>query len=77
MNRMGLEFAKAHPDLKDIQRAYTKWLKAHKSELWPLDRYKFIDNGGIEDNFGSRSHLTPDSRTLSADAQRSESRRWR
>ena len=28
--------------------------------------------GGIEANFGSRSHLTPDSRTLSADAKRSE-----
>ena len=32
---------------------------------------------GIEANLGSRSHLTPDSRTLSADAKRSESPRWR
>ena len=32
---------------------------------------------GIEANLGSRSHLTPDSRTLSADAKRSEYRRWR
>ena len=32
---------------------------------------------GIEANLGSRSHLTPDSWTLSADAKRSESPRWR
>ncbi len=32
---------------------------------------------GIEANLGSRSHLTPDSRALSADAKRSESPRWR
>jgi len=32
---------------------------------------------GFEANLGSRSHLTPDSRTLSADAKRSESPRWR
>ena len=32
---------------------------------------------GIEANLGSRSHLTPDSRMLSADAKRSESPRWR
>ena len=31
----------------------------------------------IEANLGSRSHLTPDSQTLSADAKRSESPRWR
>jgi hypothetical protein len=32
---------------------------------------------GIEANLGSRSYLTPDSRTLSANAKRSESPRWR
>jgi hypothetical protein len=32
---------------------------------------------GIEANLGSCSHLTPGSRTLSADAKRSESPRWR
>ena len=31
---------------------------------------------GIEANFGSRSYITPDSRTLSADAK-IESPRWR
>ena len=32
---------------------------------------------GIDANLGSRSHLTQDSRTLSADAKRSEFPRWR
>jgi len=27
--------------------AYDQWYKEHKSELWPLDRYKYIDKGGI------------------------------
>jgi len=31
----------------------------------------------VEANLGSRSRLTPDSRTLSADAKESESPRWR
>ena len=60
-----------------LARRRSKRLRAHKGELCPLDRYMFIDKGGIEANPGSRSHLTPDSRTLSADAKRSESRRWR
>ena len=32
---------------------------------------------GIEANLGSRSYIAPDSRTLSADAKKSESPRWR
>ena len=32
---------------------------------------------GIETNLGSRSHLKPDSSTLSANANKSESPRWR
>ena len=30
-----------------LQETYTSWFREHKSELWPLDRYKFIDAGGI------------------------------
>ena len=26
---------------------YDKWYRAHKAELWPLDRYKYIDEGGV------------------------------
>ena len=36
--------------------SYTKWFRAHTSELCPHDRHKFIDKGGIEANLGSRSH---------------------
>ncbi len=32
---------------------------------------------GIETNLVSRSYVTPDSRTLSADTKKSESPRWR
>jgi len=27
--------------------AYDEWFRQHKSELWPLDRYKYIDEGGV------------------------------
>lgn len=27
--------------------AYDAWFKEHKSQLWPLDRYKYIDSGGV------------------------------
>jgi adenine-specific DNA-methyltransferase len=32
---------------EDLTAAYEKWFREHKSELWPLDRYKYIDAGGI------------------------------
>ena len=27
--------------------AYERWFRQHKAELWPLDRYKYIDEGGV------------------------------
>lgn len=30
-----------------LQHEYAKWFKENKSNLWPLDRYKYIDEGGI------------------------------
>ncbi len=33
--------------LDELKIEYNKWYRAHKNELWPLDRYKFIDEGGI------------------------------
>ncbi len=30
-----------------LSGAYNHWFRAHKSELWPLDRYKYIDAGGV------------------------------
>lgn len=43
----GNKFAEEHPDPDDMQAEYTKWFREHKSELWPLDRYKYIDADGI------------------------------
>ncbi len=30
-----------------LQAKYSEWFKEHKSQLWPMDGYKFIDRGGI------------------------------
>ena len=30
-----------------LQAKYTEWYRANKSQLWPLDRYKFIDADGV------------------------------
>lgn len=45
--RIGAEFAAEHADQEEMQAAYTSWFREHKSELWPLDRYKYIDSDGI------------------------------
>ena len=45
--RVGAEFAAEHPDPEEMQVAYTNWFREHKKELWPLDRYKYIDGDGI------------------------------
>lgn len=44
---IGAEFAKKHSDPKELQSTYTRWFREHKRELWPLDRYKYIDANGI------------------------------
>jgi adenine-specific DNA-methyltransferase len=31
----------------DLKYAYTLWFRNHKTQLWPLDGYKFIDRGGV------------------------------
>ena len=37
-----------NPDnLNELQTAYTKWFRENKAQLGPLDRYKYIDNGGV------------------------------
>jgi adenine-specific DNA-methyltransferase len=45
--RIGDEFVKAHADQSERQIAYTQWFRANRNELWPLDRYKYIDSDGI------------------------------
>jgi adenine-specific DNA-methyltransferase len=31
---------------ESLQDAYSSWFSKAKSQLWPLDGYKFIDRGG-------------------------------
>ncbi len=37
----------AHDSDESLQQAYSSWFSKAKSQLWPLDGYKFIDRGGI------------------------------
>lgn len=32
---------------EELERAYQSWYRENKSQLWPLDRYKYIDQGGV------------------------------
>ena len=32
---------------EELTAAYEKWFREHKAGLWPLDRYKYIDAGGV------------------------------
>ncbi len=36
-----------YPDLQERQEFYTKWFRENKAFMWPFDRYKYIDDGGI------------------------------
>ncbi len=44
---IGLELNSQFEDEEMLQEAYSKWFRQHKSQLWPLDRYKYIDAGGV------------------------------
>ena len=41
------EMKRKHPSVEQRQAAYTKWFRENKAHMWPFDRYKFIDDGGI------------------------------
>ena len=41
------ELKRKYPDIKERQAVYTKWFRDNKAFMWPFDRYKFIDDGGI------------------------------
>ena len=45
--KKGDELIAEHSDLAELQTAYTLWHRENKQFLWPLDRYKFIDKGGV------------------------------
>ncbi|HZJ48822.1 MAG TPA: site-specific DNA-methyltransferase, partial [Acidimicrobiia bacterium] len=44
---IGKEFVAKYGDSEELQAQYTKWFRANKAYLWPLDRYKYIDKHGI------------------------------
>ncbi|MBI1213191.1 MAG: site-specific DNA-methyltransferase [Alphaproteobacteria bacterium] len=44
---VGTDFVAKHPAADELSSAYSAWFRQHKSELWPLDRYKYIDQGGV------------------------------
>lgn len=47
LNKIGNDFIKKHPEQEELQENYSKWFRENKSELWPLENYKFIDRHGI------------------------------
>lgn len=44
---IGQEFISKFSDQDEMQSAYTQWFRKYKDQLWPFDRYKFIDAGGV------------------------------
>lgn len=44
---IGENLISKHDNPEELQKAYTKWFKENKFQLGALDRYKFIDHGGI------------------------------
>ncbi|TSA44132.1 MAG: site-specific DNA-methyltransferase [Deltaproteobacteria bacterium] len=44
---LGNEFIRKYENQEKRQAEYTKWFRENKEFLWPFDRYKFIDDGGI------------------------------
>lgn len=41
------EISNQYTEDSELKIAYGEWFKENKSQLWPLDGYKFIDKGGI------------------------------
>ncbi|MBH0029808.1 site-specific DNA-methyltransferase [Pseudoalteromonas sp. SWYJZ98] len=44
---IGEKLISQYSDAKELQNAYTEWFKENKFQLGQLDRYKFIDKGGV------------------------------
>lgn len=45
--KIGEDFVAKYPDQNERQQKYSMWFRDNKTFLWPFDRYKFIDDGGI------------------------------
>lgn len=44
---IGAQLNEQYQDAEMLQAAYSNWFKENKPYLWPLDRYKYIDKGGV------------------------------
>ncbi|QFY42678.1 site-specific DNA-methyltransferase [Candidatus Methylospira mobilis] len=44
---IGTQLVKEHKEQSLLQKAYTDWFRVNKPYLSTLDRYKYIDNGGV------------------------------
>lgn len=45
--KIGDELISKHADQNKLQAAYSEWFRENKSQLGQLDRYKYIDHGGV------------------------------
>ncbi|MCL4759502.1 MAG: site-specific DNA-methyltransferase [Rhodocyclaceae bacterium] len=45
--QVGADMASRYSTLESLQAAYTEWFRENKSQLGPLDRYKYIDFNGV------------------------------
>jgi adenine-specific DNA-methyltransferase len=45
--QIGNELIAKHPNLEELREAYSEWFKENKTFLGALDRYKYIDTGGV------------------------------
>jgi adenine-specific DNA-methyltransferase len=57
---VGEKLIAKHTDAAALQAAYTSWFRENKQFLGPLERYKYIDNGGVYT--GSQSVHKPDTK---------------
>ena len=44
---VGQDFCEKYTDPSELQAMYTEWYRNNKWQLWPLDRYKYIDKDGV------------------------------
>jgi adenine-specific DNA-methyltransferase len=47
LKRIGDELVSDYEDRDVLQEAYSAWFRGNRSQLGPLDRYKYIDRGGV------------------------------
>jgi adenine-specific DNA-methyltransferase len=44
---VGIKLNKEHRSSADLQKAYSQWFRDNRSQLRPLDRYRYIDKQGV------------------------------